>query len=431
MALSFTHAAVTLLAGAAITSAAAPQAATNPGKSKPLGSALTTTYRQRVSASPWNRPLKTESLVLPHAAAKKLEPFLAKPGRLRFRNPDLARIVWQILPKADKHQEYLRKRSELSGKDWRKLVTWCKQNSLETLAEYELRGQLSTMRDFRKPGYKSIMAEWLPLAQKRQLEYTLGLPVKGVWYVGVDRSKHHRIKAFAAFAFDLVIRKRGKLHSGNSRQNASYYAWGQPICAQADGIVEMVNDTFPDMPPGKSGGFDKANNIMVDYGAGILALYGHIQKGSATVKRGDRVTAGQELARVGNSGASGMPHLHFTMMDGSGFSVRGRYRFEQRMRGGQWRQIDAADLTEGTEIRPAPPPEGATTQPKGTAGPDDKPKPADRSPEQLAASKLRLARAYLSYNKEAKARALLQAIVKDYPGTPAAAEAKKELAKLK
>jgi hypothetical protein len=241
----------------------------------------------------------------------------------------------------------------------------------------------------------------------------------------VDRSKHHRIKAFAAFAFDLIIRKKGKPHSGNSRQNAGYYAWGQPICAQADGIVETVIDTFADMPPGKSGGFDEANNMVIDYGAGVLGLYGHIQKGSAAVKVGDRVTAGQEIARVGNSGASGMPHLHFTMMDGSGFSVRGRYRFEQRMRGGQWRRIDEADLAEGTEIRPAPPPDGATTQPKGTTG------PSDRSPEQLAASKLRLARAYLGYQKEAKARALLQAIVKDYPGTPAAAEAKKELAKLK
>lgn len=431
MASSFTHAAVTLLAGATITWAAARQAATNPAKPKPAPSALTTTYRQRVSASPWNRPLRTESLVLPQTAAKKLKPFLAKPGRLRFRNPDLARIVWQILPKADKHEQYLRKRSELSGKDWRKLVTWCKQNRLETLAEYELRGQLSTMSDFRKPGYKSAMAEWLPYAQKRQLEYTLGLPVKGVWYVVVDRSRHHRIKAFAAFAFDLVIRKGGKLHSGNARRNSSYYAWGQPICAQADGIVETVIDNFPDMPPGKSGGFDEANDIVIDYGAGVLGLYGHLQKGSAAVKVGDRVTAGQEIARVGNSGASGMPHLHFTMMDGSGFSVRGRYRFEQRVRGGQWRRIDEADLTEGTEIRPAPPPEGATTQPKATGGPDGKPKPPDRSPEQLAAAKLRLARAYLSYQKEAKARALLQAVVKDYPDTPAAAQAKKELAKLK
>jgi TolA-binding protein len=42
-----------------------------------------------------------------------------------------------------------------------------------------------------------------------------------------------------------------------------------------------------------------------------------------------------------------------------------------------------------------------------------------------------MARAYLSYPKEALARALLQTIVKDYPDTPAAAEARKELAKLK
>jgi hypothetical protein len=108
------------------------------------------------------------------------------------------------------------------------------------------------------------------------------------------------------------------------------------------------------------------------------------------------------------------------MMDASGFSLKGRYRFEQRDNDGKWRQIDRADLTGGSAIRPAPPPKGATS----------KPRPPTRSPEQLAASKLQMARAYLSYPKEAHARAILQSIIKDYPTTSAAAEARKELAKL-
>ena len=420
MALSLKYFTLTLLAGVTITLAGAPKDAGDPIKSKPCPSALTTTYRQRVLASPFSRPLGTESLVLPQAGAKKLIPFLARRGRLRFENPDLARIVWRIIPKSDLHQEYLRKRSELSGKDWGKLAAWCKQNGLEALVEYELRCRLARRRDFRAAEYKSVLAQWLPLAEKHQFGYTFALPVKGVWYVVLDPSKHHRNNAYTAFAFDLIVRKNGRAWKGDPRLNTSYYTWGQPVYAQADGVVETAIDTFDDPPPGKDGGYDNANTIVIDYGGGMFASYGHLKKGSAAVKAGDFVMAGQEIAKVGNSGDSGTSHLHYTMIDASGFSVRGRYRFEQRVRGGKWRRIDGADLTEGSDIRPAPAPDGATTRPGRT----------NRSPEQLAASKLRMARAYLSYPKEAKAQALLQEIVKDYPDTSAAAEAKKELTKL-
>ena len=419
---SFTRAALAMLAGVAITSAAATRATANPPKTKTYPSAITTTYRQRVHASPSNRPIKSGALILPQTAAKKVKPFLARGGRLQYRNPDLARVAWQILPKSDKHREYLKKRRALPAKDRGQLVTWCKQNGLEILVEYELRCQLAAMRKPNKPGYKSILNQWMPYAQKRQSNYVFALPVKGTWYVMVDRNRHHRDNAFTAFAFDLIIRKNGKPCGDNPRLNSSYYAWSQPIYAQADGIVETVYDNFDDMPAGKYGRYGESNDIVIDYGAGLMASYSHLQKGSIRVKVGDHVKGGQEIARVGNSGFSGHPHLHFNIMDASGFSLKGRYQFQQRTGGGQWLQIEQSDLTEGSEIRPAP-----GTLKKATT----KPKPTDRSPEKLAASKLRLARAYLSYPKESKAKALLQSIVKDYPTTPAAAEAKKELAKLK
>ncbi|MDP6543792.1 MAG: M23 family metallopeptidase [Phycisphaerae bacterium] len=427
MALSFKYVVLTLVIGVTITLAAVRQDAADSTGSEPCPSALTTTFRQRVRSSPFNRPIRTESLILPQAGAKTLKPFLARRGRLRFQNPDLARIVWRIIPKSDMHKQYLQKRSELSDKNWGKLVAWCKDRGLDTLVEYELRCRLARRRDFGNAEYKSALAQWLARAEKHQFEYSFALPVKGVWHVLVDRSKHHRNNAYCAFAFDLIVRKNGRRHQGDPRLNSSYFTWDQPVYAQADGIVETAIDTFDDMPPGKSGPFAKANTIVIDYGAGILASYAHLKKGSAVVKAGNRVTAGQEIARVGNSGDSGTSHLHYTMVDASGFSVRGRYQFEQSIRGGKWLRIDGADLTEGSEIRPVSQPDGATSRP----APRTRPRPTTRSPEQLAASKLRMARAYLSYPKEALARALLQTIVKDYPDTPAAAEARKELAKLK
>src|SRR5690606_19042874 len=46
-----------------------------------------------------------------------------------------------------------------------------------------------------------------------------------------------------------------------------------------------------------------------------FALYAHIKPGTVRVKRGQRVRAGQVIGRVGSSGNSDAPHLHFHLAD--------------------------------------------------------------------------------------------------------------------
>lgn len=58
------------------------------------------------------------------------------------------------------------------------------------------------------------------------------------------------------------------------------------------------------------------NHLVVDLGEGTHALYAHVRRGSFTVREGDRVRAGQPVARCGNSGNSTEPHVHFQLMDG-------------------------------------------------------------------------------------------------------------------
>ncbi len=58
------------------------------------------------------------------------------------------------------------------------------------------------------------------------------------------------------------------------------------------------------------------NHLVLDLGDGTHSLYAHLSRGSLTVAEGDRVRAGQMLARCGNSGNSSEPHVHFQLMDG-------------------------------------------------------------------------------------------------------------------
>ena len=67
----------------------------------------------------------------------------------------------------------------------------------------------------------------------------------------------------------------------------------------------------PDLTLKDAGG----NHVIVDIGGGRYAFYAYLKPGSVEVKEGDHVGSGQVLARLGNSGNTTFPHLHFHVMD--------------------------------------------------------------------------------------------------------------------
>lgn len=56
------------------------------------------------------------------------------------------------------------------------------------------------------------------------------------------------------------------------------------------------------------------NHVLIQAEAAVIALC-HLQQGSLAVRLGQRVTAGEMIARCGNSGNSTEPHVHLQVVD--------------------------------------------------------------------------------------------------------------------
>jgi peptidase M23-like protein len=317
-----------------------------------------TTFEQREAADPRAGRASEELLVLPFAsAAPNWPPCFVVSGEPVARSPEPLRVVDRMLPRKPIHDDYLKQRELLAAQPM-KLIEWCRKNGLDECAEFEAARRMDEIDDFRKPEYAPFLKVWLDLRDRQSIRVCLPLPLEGEWFVLKDSSDHHRKKDFAAYAFDLVVRVGDRQFQGEGTRLEDFYAFGRPIVAQADGVVISVDDGFPDNAPGRIAGFDQANDVVVDYGGGLLALYAHCRHKSAKVRAGERVRRGTELAEVGNSGASALPHLHFTMMDWGYLSIRGRFRGEMR-RGESWLPFEGRNLELGSYVRnasEAPPP---------------------------------------------------------------------------
>jgi murein DD-endopeptidase MepM/ murein hydrolase activator NlpD len=84
---------------------------------------------------------------------------------------------------------------------------------------------------------------------------------------------------------------------------------GTPVYAPEGGVV---------LQAGPASGFGLA--VAVQHGDGSITLYGHVNQ--FFVSAGQTVTAGQQIAEVGNKGRSTGPHLHFEVHTGGLYANR-------------------------------------------------------------------------------------------------------------
>ena len=85
-----------------------------------------------------------------------------------------------------------------------------------------------------------------------------------------------------------------EFHSGQDIEAA----WGSPVVAGASGRVTFV---------GWQNGYGQL--VVIDHGGGLTTRYGHLSH--IDVAQGETVSRGQTIARVGSTGRSTGPHLHY------------------------------------------------------------------------------------------------------------------------
>lgn len=164
--------------------------------------------------------------------------------------------------------------------------------------------------------------------------------MRGRWNIFASPSFDalHRWTAPEQFAYDIARRgPDGLSHKGDGSRFTDYYAYGEDVHAAADGrVVAMTDGVAEDLSamrrPNETAeaflarlvreqdqrlqrGSVAGNYVVIDHGNGEYSLSAHLMPGSVRVKIGDAVKVGQVIGRVGSSGNSTEPHLHFQICD--------------------------------------------------------------------------------------------------------------------
>jgi murein DD-endopeptidase MepM/ murein hydrolase activator NlpD len=143
------------------------------------------------------------------------------------------------------------------------------------------------------------------------------LPAQGAWYVangGASQSENHHVgNPQQWYALDLERRApAGPDVARTSRKNADDPSWNQPVLAPADGVVVTVVNGVPDHEADHTDRyFVPGNTVVLDHGDGEFSVLAHFRLGSIAVRSGQRVKQGDLLGKVGNSGNSSGPHIHW------------------------------------------------------------------------------------------------------------------------
>ena len=120
------------------------------------------------------------------------------------------------------------------------------------------------------------------------------------------------------YAYDFVIlNNENNQFKNKGEKDQDFFGFGSQVYAIADGRVIYASTSYKDdkkfnIPKLKENPLELYGNcVAIQHADNSISIYGHLKENSVKVKLGDIVKAKQELAKIGVSGSSFLPHLHF------------------------------------------------------------------------------------------------------------------------
>jgi murein DD-endopeptidase MepM/ murein hydrolase activator NlpD len=117
-------------------------------------------------------------------------------------------------------------------------------------------------------------------------------------------SNGYRISSSFGYRIHPILRYK-KMHTGVDLA----IQYGTPIKAAGSGKIEFV---------GKKSGYGRY--ILINHGGGYKTGYAHMSSFAQNLKVGGNVTRGQLIGKVGTSGLSSGPHLHYELIKNGKFT---------------------------------------------------------------------------------------------------------------
>lgn len=139
----------------------------------------------------------------------------------------------------------------------------------------------------------------------------LPFPLDGLWYVGqgaMTLGSHAGIWAYDLHQTDNALHPEDPV---GSQDLDDHFAFGAPIFAPEAGVVFSAVDGNADHPAYDDSPPPPHNFLFLEIPGDLGLLFTHAKQGTVAFAQDDPVPAGAVVARVGHSGATGWPHLHY------------------------------------------------------------------------------------------------------------------------